>query len=143
MVLFELQPHPPRILRLQLLVRHCFLVERILRFLLVIDIVIYDSHIKKFQFYICQNAAIVYSISTCVSMWRRQHTLCNPKLSRTTPSGVFSTLVLVKYTTLSTDIPLLDFIFLTSVWKYLYLSANTPPQVKHLIGIIIVFRLVI
>ena len=34
---------------------------------------------------------LAYSISTCVNMWRRQHTEVKPKVSKTCPSTVFST----------------------------------------------------
>jgi hypothetical protein len=58
--------------------------------------------------------------------------------SNTTPSGVFSILLGVRYTTLSKLIPFCNFLLRTSAKKYLYLSAKTLPQVKHLTGMIIV-----
>ncbi len=76
-------------------------------------------------------------------MCRLQQGRFKRKSSKICPSAVLFILFFVKYTTLSTETPSFIFASLTLLWKYLYLSAKTPPQVKHLTGIIMICESII
>lgn len=125
---------PPLMVFLPLLWKRLFWLRTDLLFLYCTRLIILNAYFIWFY------GLTAYSISTCVNMWRLQQTLFRPNSSNTVPSGVFSIVSFVKYTTFSTDAPLANLILRTSLWKNRYLSARTSPHVKHLIGMIILYN---